>query len=332
MTRCVDPSCQRRRCLRTPVALAALVVAVVTVTRGGFAAFCSSFTASGANHATQSLVTRHSVVPYGPLVRRDSGVETSMQGFLKMQTKIDERMASGGFTQKGKSRLIALGLADKVAAMEAPWHEKHIVPGDQFQGFFMHPNFEGGNKVEVAIVMNTPFTGSWEAVRGGEFEGPIEILQDHAITVAKGEERNQDMAAWVFSKYSRKWRNFGAPLPTPEELEYIDLPSLQYFFLAMASVDGYPPEEEYVAAIADPAKGMTRNEFINWLESQETGYLDKAFGEMYGTRRFQMRAGGMVFDGDFLKPQGRIAGYVEFNRKPGGQFQFTLAQIKSTNM
>lgn len=329
MARCTDSSCQRRRCITPPVAVAALLVAVGAVTRGGIVAFCSCFTTSRTAPATQSLVTRHSVVPYGPLVRRGSDVEASLQQYLTMQVKIDERQSSGGFTEKGKNRLIALGLADKVAQMEAPWHEKHIVAGDQFQGFFEHPNFEGGNKVEVAVVFDGPYTGSWEAVRGGEFEGPIEIIQDHAITVKKGPERNQDMAAWVFSKYSRQWRDFRAPLPSPSQLEYIDLPSLQYFFLAMASVDGYPPEEEYVAAIADPAKGMSRDEFINWLESQETGYLDKAFGEMYGTRRFQMRAGGIVFDGDFLKPFGRIAGYVDFNGKTGGNFQLTLSNIQS---
>jgi len=113
-------------------------------------------------------------------------------------------------------------------------------------------------------------------------------------------------------------------MPTKEDVEYLDLPGMQLWFCQVASVDGYPSEEEYKAGCTDPSKGMSIDDFVKFV-SEDPTYLDVTFPSFYTGRRIRIFDSRLELDGDFSeKTQGNIIGFATYRGAPGGEFLLTL--------
>jgi len=258
---------------------------------------------------------------YEPILRRDPTTNVNMQRWIQQQRQLVARQTKSDLQRRFLEKR---GLGDKLKAAQAakPWHWNHLKPGDVFRGWFEHPDFEGGRRINVELTVTAEGEGKWVA-QALEYEGQLQINQDHWISTEAGEQRDNDIAAYVFSKFNMKWRDFDQGYPTAEEVERIGLEGLRMFFKQTSEVE-YPEEDEFNKVAADPAKGMTKEEFIKWIKGDNPEYLDVSLPTVFTGRRVRFQDDDVVLDGDFQDTGGMILGYTEYAGTTGGLFSLRL--------
>lgn len=245
---------------------------------------------------------------------------------LKREEGVRQDANTAAAAEKKAAYLRKLGLADKVKAATAiaPWDIGHVAPGDVFQGFFEHPDINGGDRMDISFEVTSDSEGSWSSERAG-FDADVTIRQDFPLTFEQGPERDLDLASYIFHKFNMKWRDFEGPYPTTDELEYLQLPGMQLYFKFVAEVDGFPDEGTFRESCADPDKGMTKAEFLDFIKSDDPEYIEKTFMNIFTGRRIKIEDGELTLDGDFQKEAlNHIFGYVSFEGRPGGTFELVL--------
>merc|ERR1711862_334822 len=118
-------------------------------------------------------------------------------------------------------------------------------------------------------------------------------------------------------------------MPTRDEMKYMGVEELRIFFELVAQVKDYPEDDEFRGACAEPEKGMTKEEFLTYLHSDDPEYLSKSFVGVYTGRRLNLVADNspFKFDGDFQRElSGMVFGYVAYNGVSGGTFKLKLQQ------
>lgn len=314
-----DRSKERQRWRKlAPVAAIALAVTLgCTTLSHDWLAFVSG--RSLFEHRSQSVVSR---CAREPILRRDPMVFDKMKRYYANQAKLDKRQG-GPDLEKMKAKLFALGLQKKWEEMEAKrsreiWHLNHIVPGDAFLGVMSHPRIRGGTSQQVQIIFESPQDGTWKI---GSEEGKFTYKQDFPI------KSPEDKAAYVFNKFNKQWRALDQPMPTASDVEYMPLETARFYFNMVASTENYPTEEQYQAAVANPEKGFTPEEFVAWLDNEQPGYIDSNWDLYYTGRRIVMEDDSLRFYGDFQDEGGRIYGFTEFEGTDAeGTFNIKLAK------
>jgi len=268
---------------------------------------------------------------YDPILRRDPQVQKAVLKTIDLIEKGLLRAVRGGTadnTEKGDAKraayLAKLGIKPK---KPKKWDVDHMAPGDRFGGYVEHPDF---GKIDIKLQINAEGVATWSSSKGNFEDDVVEILQDHSVAdVQDQEQRKKDIAAYVFSKFNFAWREYAindGPRPTKEDVQYLDLPGMQLWFCQVASVDNYPPEEEYKAGCTDPSKGMSIDDFVKFVNEDPT-YLDVTFPSFFTGRRIRIFDSRLELDGDFSeKTQGNIIGFANYRGAPGGEFVLTLAQ------
>eukprot|EP00929_Paragymnodinium_shiwhaense_P015485 TRINITY_DN123585_c0_g1_i1.p1 TRINITY_DN123585_c0_g1~~TRINITY_DN123585_c0_g1_i1.p1 ORF type:complete len:344 (-),score=112.59 TRINITY_DN123585_c0_g1_i1:302-1333(-) len=325
-------------CLRRLAALAvsALCLALVNRTTSTLFTVTSSDRQALAGRSTR-LPSRKPCVAceaYKAILRRDPYEQDKMQRWIKMQLKVWYRsvgVGGMGDFEKKKEALLRLGLTEKVKQLEQqmlkPWHTEHLKVGDVYKGFFQHPTAGDGLRVDVEVEVTGADKGIMRAPAGEFPDKEVQINADFALTFEKGAQRNRDIAGYMFSKFNLKWRKLSGPLPTEEELNYIGLDGLRIFFKQIAEAENYPSEEEFNKVCADPSKGMSMDEFMNWALDDAPDYLEESVVGFYTGRRMQITDGKLVLDGDFQDTvKGLILGYATYDDESGGEFQLQLAK------
>eukprot|EP00933_Yihiella_yeosuensis_P064177 TRINITY_DN6752_c0_g1_i4.p1 TRINITY_DN6752_c0_g1~~TRINITY_DN6752_c0_g1_i4.p1 ORF type:complete len:340 (-),score=59.93 TRINITY_DN6752_c0_g1_i4:139-1158(-) len=272
---------------------------------------------------------------YTAIQRRDKVTEANMNKYIKQMLKVRKRELSSASTgeawsasdEKKAAYLKRLGLGNKIKQKDPkPWHFEHIAAGDTFEGNFEHPGLNSGTRVDLVLEVTSPTEGVLSSQRGG-FESDVKIEQDFSIAYEKGEQRDQDITAYVFQKYNRQWRDFSSPLPTDEEMQYLSHGGLQLFFFQAAEVEYFPPEEDFRKACADPEKGMTRAEFLAYIRAEDPDYLDKTLKAIFTGRRLRLSSTDFDLQGDFQDIYfGMMVGYAKFEGKPGGLWSLDLVK------
>lgn len=312
---------------------AALLGVVGLVVSPRLTGWRGTFVGVPASTHTRADVARRSVSPheYTPILGRDVVVQKALLKSLDLVEKGLLRSSRAGFAEtsaKGEAKraayLAKLGIKPK---KPKKWDVEHMGPGDTFGGYVEHPDF---GRIDIKLEVDAEGAAKWSSAKGNFENDPVEVLQDHSIADEQDqEERKKDIAAYVFSKFNFAWRDYainGAPMPTKEDVEYLDLPGMQLWFCQVASVDGYPSEEEYKAGCTDPSKGMSLDDFVKFV-SEDPTYLDVTFPSFYTGRRIRIFDSRLELDGDFSeKTQGNIIGFASYRGAPGGEFLLTLAQ------
>jgi len=264
---------------------------------------------------------------YGPILRRDPTVQSSMQRFIAGMEKGDLRasgMGVGEVSDKGRKKkeayLARLGIKPKKLG---EWDVNHMQPGDKFAGTVEHPEL---GKVDIKVEIGEGGKAEWVSTKG-EFDESAEVVQDHPVEQEPGDQRNRDIAAYIFSKFNYDWRDFDGPMPTKEDVAHIELAGLQLWFRQVASVDGYPTEEEYNEAVTDKSKGMSLDDFLKFIVGEDPEYLDKTWDTVFTGRRLRIFSSVLELDGDFSKKtQGNIYGFATYKGEPGGEFNLALVK------
>lgn len=266
---------------------------------------------------------------YEPIHRRDPTVNANMQKWITQQLKVLKRSEAGGWSASEQQKLqylAKLGLADKIKdrSKKKPWHLNHIKAGDVFVGFLQHPDLNGGERVDLEIVATSETEGTWTSSKGG-FSSSVTVKQDFPITWEQGPQRDMDIATYIFHKYNAGWRDFSKPVPAPSDMERLSLKGMRLFFLQVAQAENFPEESDYNEACADPNLGMTREEFINYIKSEDPTYLDVTFDTIFTGRRIRLFDEDLALDGDFQKEADNlIYGYAQLNGAKGGTFELEL--------
>lgn len=264
---------------------------------------------------------------YNPILRRDLYINKNMQRYITQQEKSELRQGTGSgdvsdrAAKKKAAYLAKLGIKPKE---RDAWDCEHMKAGDNFAGFVEHPDF---GRVDLTVNVNSYDEVTWSSKKG-EFEETATMRQDHPIGgKSNPEQRKYDIAAYIFSKFNFRWRDFeNMPPITIEDVEHIDLPGLQLWFELVASVKGYPAEEEFKAACTDPSKGMSREDFVKFTDEDPT-YLDVTLPTHYTGRKIKIFDSELELDGDFSsKARGFIFGYATYKGKPGGEFTLSLVK------
>jgi len=228
------------------------------------------------------------------------------------------------------AKLRSLGLFEKADELEAnilakrkvAWHLNHPAVGEVWEGYLDHPDLQGGARVDIALVLDQtdPSKAMMSSVAGG-FEGPVDVQPDFPIS-ADYPQRLEDMTAYMFMKMNPIWRDFEQAVPSDEDCSRLPLFALRAFF-AQVSVDNdvvYPSVEEFDKVCAEPAKGMSREEFVKWVLADDPNYMESAFPKVDTGRRIQISEEDFVLDGDFQEEApGYIVGFVDFQGNPGGE-------------
>jgi hypothetical protein len=262
---------------------------------------------------------------YQPILRRDPAKMKSISKYVSAAEKLLFREeGTGEISQSGKAKKLAylakLGITPK---KEAAWDISHMKAGDQFAGFVEHPEM---GRLDVKVEVKSQTEAYWYS-RNKEFEGAATIVQDHPFA-AEGPQRKLDIAGYIFSKFNMRWRNFEEPAPSFDDVQYLDLEGLQFFFKLCASVENYPPQDMFNEACADPSKGMTREEFVAFTDDpRQPEYLDEVLPTFYTGRRIKIFDSQLELEGDFsTNARGYILGFVSYLEEDGGKFQLTLAK------
>jgi len=273
---------------------------------------------------------------YDPILRRDPKVQANLQRWINQQAKLQVRQSgmpeaavkdAERAAAKKAAYLAKLGIAVKEKTAQAPWDENHIAPGDVFKGYIEHPALQDGKRLDLRIVVEPSGKEAIATSEKGDFQRTFTLSQDFPITAAKGADRDRDMAHYVFSKFNAQWRKWEEPLPPRESFDHLTLGGLRQFFKIVAKVDDYPPKEEFDAAASDPEKGLTIDEFLNYLQEDDPEYLDQSFIGVFTGRRVQFNDGSFNLDGDFsTKFRGAILGYAKYNGQVDGTFALQLEE------
>jgi len=268
-----------------------------------------------------------------PILRRDPFVQENMQRWIGQQVKLarrEEGIRQDDDADKAAARKAAylqrLGLGDKIqaAGSKPAWHLDHIKAGDRFEGYFSHPDLSRGDRLDLTFVATSDTEGTWSSEKAG-FEQDVTIRQDFAITFDQGPERDMDLTSYIFHKFNMQWRDFDGPYPSADDLEYLSLKGTQLWFKYVAEVDGFPSEEDYRASCADPDKGMTKEEFLQFIKEDDPEYIDNTFLNVFTGRRINLFDSDLLLDGDFQKEAiNHIYGYASYEGKPGGLFELIL--------
>lgn len=273
---------------------------------------------------------------YKPILRRDPTMNKELQTWMRQQLRLVKRQEAGGFSNtvdRKKLYLKKLGLDKKAEELDQkqlrpPWHLKHIVPGDKFVGSFQHPDLFGGEACDLTFETTSETEANIFSKRG-DLDDTVSLQQDYPIAFESGEQKDNDMVAYTFHKFSEKWRDFELPMPSEEECQHLTLPMLQLFFTQVAGVDDFPSASEFAENCADPSKGMTREEFLAYLRAESPDYLEKSFPGYYTGRRMRFTDGKLVFEGDLQEiGDNLIYGFLSFDGKPGGTFSIELVVKK----
>lgn len=246
---------------------------------------------------------------YNPILRRDPKKNAALDRFLGQVEKLQARAKGGADGDLARAKKLAylakLGIQKKESG---PWDAEHMKAGDKFGGYVEHPKL---GKIDIKLVVDSYDKVTWSSVKG-EFDRTAKMAQDHPIAL-EGDLRKMDQAAYIFSKFNMRWRDFKGPMVTKEDVEHIDLKGLQFWFELVASVKDYPSEEEFTAACTDPSKGMSREDFIKFTAEDPT-YLDVTMPTWRNTiRRIRMFDSDLELDGDFMeKARGTIAGFASW--------------------
>merc|ERR1712224_579411 len=154
-------------------------------------------------------------------------------------------------------------------------------------------------RIDIKLTVDSYDKVSWSSVKG-QFDTTAKMMQDHPFA-SEGDLRKMDQAAYIFSKYNFRWRDFEGPMVTKEDVEHIDLKGIQFWFEMGASLKDYPSEEEYKTACTDPSKGMSREDFIQFTAEDPT-YLDVTMPTWQNTnRRVRIFDSDLELDGDFME-------------------------------
>lgn len=293
----------------------------------------TAFAAQGVGHRSVRG-DRAALRAYAPILRRDPKENSGIDRFARQSTRLwkrqrdlpeDEKME-----KKKEDYLRKLGLASKIVDRKSipPWHLDHVAAGDVFEGYFAHPDILRAERIDFTFTANSLTGGGVSAEKVG-MEADVTLRQDFPIAFGAGTEaRNRDMAAYIFSKFNKQWRSFDQPYPTDEDVSYLQLGGLRMFFNQIAQAVDYPPEEEFNQNCADPAKGMTLDEFMTYVLSEDPEYLEVSWEAVYTGRRirFESESGDeLLFDGDFSGDcPGAIFGFMTYNGVPGGTFEMNL--------
>eukprot|EP00930_Biecheleria_cincta_P021202 TRINITY_DN15773_c0_g1_i1.p1 TRINITY_DN15773_c0_g1~~TRINITY_DN15773_c0_g1_i1.p1 ORF type:complete len:309 (+),score=60.37 TRINITY_DN15773_c0_g1_i1:42-968(+) len=276
---------------------------------------------------------------YNPINRRDPNDQKNLQKWVLQQLRLEKRQLAGGISStvaKKQAYLRSLGLYDKAEALgkslEAPaWHLPHMVPGDVFEGNFEHPRLKAAQSLDLSLTVTTPEEGVLES-RRGDFQKTVYLSQDFPIPHDPGPEKDEAMVRWIFHKYNPVWRSFDETPPQDEDMQHIPFRMLQLFFQQATEVEGFPSQQEFNDNCADPEKGMTRAEFLSYLNNDDAEYLGKTFPTVYTGRRLQIYDQNLFFDGDFQVPRSETAGenlilgFVSFDDVGGGTFKLELTK------
>lgn len=321
----------RQRSRRFPVAAAIIASAALALSRWYLGASSAAFAGqsvvrdggSRLRNQRDGGVGREAVKQ---ILRRDPLVNENMQRFVKLNLKVTKRQVGTRQRDAAMARLAKLGLADKIQVSSGIWHDKHPAVGDVYSGYYTHPDDSDDMEVRTPVEITITGEGTADWKENEDF-GKATFQSDFAII------DDRDRAMYLFNKFNLQWRDFSKPVPTPEELEYVSLSGLRKFFEQVASVQGFPSEEEFSGACADPSKGMTLDEFLAWLAADDPAYLSKTFKDIYTGRRirFETEETGryIVLDGDFQNDvDGVIIGYMELEGKTGGSFNVKLTAQK----
>jgi|Transcript_34164 hypothetical protein len=326
---------RRNRGAPAPFLLAPLVGALVVGTARWSLSFAAGLRDQGARG---SLLARSALNYDEPIRRRDGFVQENMQRWIKQQTVVVKRemgVRGDSDTEKAQERKAAylkkLGLGNKIAGALGPkpaWHLEHVRAGDVLEGFFSHPDIDGGDRLDLSFTATSDTAGTWSSEKGG-FENDVEIRQDFPIAFEAGPQQDMDMTSYIFNKFNMKWRDFEkSPYPTADELEHISLKGMQMWFKQVAEVEGFPDEETFASSCADASKGMSKEEFLDFIRADDPDYIKNTFANVFTGRRMNLVDAGegqLVFDGDFTKEaENHIFGYVTFAGRPGGTFELIL--------
>lgn len=305
-----------------------MTIAADAFVAGQFAAGPLAAVRGAVAASPQRDVGRRSLYP--PILRRDPGIDKNMRIWIKWQNKARLRQM-GVSEQKWKEA--------EVSPQVKPWHLVHTKVGDRYKGYMQHPDLQGDRKIPVVIEVIQPPTTEDQygevrviSTKVG-LNDPGTLIQDFAIEHTPGPKRTMDMATFCFMKASTKWLDFdNSTMPAPHELQRLKLDELRKFFERVTKVTDFPTDEEYKEACADPEQGMTKDEFIDWLESQEPGYVAKMYETVRTSRRMQIQTEDLFFDGEFSLFPGLMLGYVNVDNKPGGKFEVELQKDAAESM
>lgn len=278
---------------------------------------------------------------YNPINRRDPADQNKMQRWILQQLRLEKRQQSGGISPtlaRKQAYLRSVGLNDQAdalgKALEGPaWHIPHLVAGDVFEGNFDHPNLKAGQSLDLVLTVTSPEEGVLES-RRGSFEKTVYLSQDFPIPHEPGPEKDEAMVRWIFHKYNPVWRSFDETPPQDEDMQHIPLRMMQLLFAQATEVEGFPSQQEFNETCADPEKGMTRAEFLSYLNNEDPEYLGKTFPAVYNGRRLQIYDQNLFFDGDFQVPstetagENLILGFVSYDDNAGGTFKLELRKSR----
>lgn len=269
---------------------------------------------------------------YWPLVRRESKVQENLQKYIKLQQKRVARVKGDGLLVVNNDQKLAylakLGLkTDRLEKLltKPPWYAGRLKAGDRLQGYFQHPSYTNQQNYDLTLVMTSKEEGLLIS-KMGNFEGPVDIQQDPEIEFEKGPQRTMDLAAYIFCKCNRQWRDPNMPSPDPTNISRLRFNELQRFFGVVTKFqknEDFPPKEIYEKACAEPAKGMTREEFIAFVTSEDEDFLETALDTFYTGRRLLMTGTKLRFNGDFQDESPHIWGYVDFQGDTNGLFELS---------
>ncbi|CAJ1338650.1 unnamed protein product [Effrenium voratum] len=271
---------------------------------------------------------------YKPILRRDPTQNQKLQVYAGQQLRLVKRQEAGGFsnpTERKQLYLKKLGLDKKAEELDQrknkpAWHLNHIAAGDVFLGHFQHPGLSGNEQLDLKLEASSENEAILLSKRG-DLDDTVSFQQDYPIAFEPGEQKDSDMTAYTFHKFNQQWRDFETSMPSEEDCQHLTLPMLQLFFSQVAEVEDFPSKDEFAENCADPAKGMTREEFLKYLRAESPDYLEKSFPGIYTGRRLRFTDGKLVFDGDFQSlGDNLIYGFVTLDGKPGGTFSLELTK------
>lgn len=315
-------SCKIRR---YAVVVSLSLIVFTTLSRSLTAAFSTTFGLRQASSRT-GLIARSA---YATIQRRDYETNEKLKRWVRQQIRLNQRQEAGGAALNDAARaayLQKLGLGDKIKAAKAkqPWHLNHMKAGEVYVGFIEHPDVRAGMRTDIALTVQSPTQGMLECPRAN-FEGSVDIEQDFPITFEPGEQRDQDIAAYIFQKYNNKWRDFEGAIPVDADMQHLSLPELQLFFFQVAEVKNFPPEDVFREACSDPEKGISRADFLKFIKDQDPEYLETLFSTYHTGRRFRLIGDVIELQGDFHPDEdGFIHGYGKLEGKPGAAFMLEL--------